>query len=74
MKLNVLPNELLIMIYKFSDNHTRLNMNKGFGWSFKEMNPFEEYRGYLNQRKVYKIYIDSNWNECVFMKYLPRSH
>ena len=30
MKLKVLPNELLIMIYKFSDNHTRLNMNKLF--------------------------------------------
>jgi hypothetical protein len=71
MKLKVLPNELLIMIYKFSDNHTRLNMNKAFGWSFKEMNPFEEYRGYLAERKVYKMYIDSNWNECGFMKYLP---
>jgi hypothetical protein len=58
------------MIYKYADNHTRLNMNKVFGWSFKEMNPFEEYRSYLAERKVYKMYIDSNWNECEFMKYL----
>jgi len=74
MKLNILPNELLIMIYKYADNHTRLNMNKAFGWSCKEMNLFEEYQGYLNQRKIYKMYIDSNWNECGFMKFLPRSH
>jgi len=54
MKLKILPNELLIIIYKLADNHTRLNMNKAFGWSFKSMNPFEEYRGYLNERKLYK--------------------
>lgn len=51
MKLKILPNKLLIMIYKFSDNHTRLNMNKAFEWSFKEMNPFEEYRGYLVEKR-----------------------
>ena len=35
-----LPNELLLLIYKFADTHTRLNMNKAFGWSYRAANPF----------------------------------
>lgn len=35
-----LPNELLLLIYKFSNTYTRLNINKAFGWSYRAANPF----------------------------------
>jgi hypothetical protein len=35
-----LPNELLLLIYKFAEPHTRLNMNKVLGWSYRVANPF----------------------------------
>jgi hypothetical protein len=35
-----LPNEILLLIYKFSNIHTRLNLNKAFGWSYRAANPF----------------------------------
>lgn len=37
-----LPNELLLLIYKFADTPTRLNLNKAFGWSYRAANPFME--------------------------------
>jgi hypothetical protein len=35
-----LPNELLLLIYKFADTRTRLNMNKVLSWSYRSANPF----------------------------------
>jgi hypothetical protein len=40
--MDSLPNELLLLIYKFADTHTRLNMNKALGWSYRAANPFME--------------------------------
>lgn len=34
------PNEILLMIYKFTDIPTRLNMNKALKWSYRVANPF----------------------------------
>lgn len=34
------PNEILLMIYKFADIPTRLNMNKALKWSYRVANPF----------------------------------
>lgn len=35
-----LPNELLLLIYKYSDTQTRLKLNKAFRWSYRYTNPF----------------------------------
>lgn len=35
-----LPNELLLLIYKFANTYTRLNINKALGWSYRAANPF----------------------------------
>lgn len=37
-----LPNELLLLIYKYSDIQTRLKLNKIFKWSYRAANPFME--------------------------------
>lgn len=37
-----LPNEILFLIYKFSEPCTRLNLNKAFKWSYRAANPFME--------------------------------
>jgi hypothetical protein len=35
-----LPNEILLIIYTFSDIQTRLKLNKAFKWSYRAANPF----------------------------------
>ena len=38
--MHCLPNELLLLIYKFSDSQVRLKLNKAFKWSYRAANPF----------------------------------
>ena len=45
--MNFLPNEILLLIYKFSVPHTRLNLNKAFKWSYRAANPFMGKRLYI---------------------------
>ena len=48
----VLPNELLIIIYKMSDIQTRIKLNKVFKWNFRIMNPYQD--TLFNRKKSYK--------------------
>lgn len=36
----ILPNEILLHIYDYSDTETRIKLNKIFKWSFYSKNPF----------------------------------
>ena len=37
----MLPNEILIIIYKMTNIETRVKLNKVFNWNFRSMNPYE---------------------------------
>jgi len=45
----ILPNEILLEIYNYSDIQTKIKLNKAFKWSFYHKNPF--YNILYNQNK-----------------------
>jgi hypothetical protein len=49
----MLPNELLIIIYKMSDTETRVKLNKVFNWNFRSINPYEDI--VLRKQSSYKM-------------------
>jgi len=48
----LLPNELLIIIYKMSDIQTRVKLNRVFNWNFRCMNPYQDIL--LKSKNYYK--------------------
>jgi hypothetical protein len=38
----MLPNEILLIIYKYSDIKTRINFNRAHNWSFRYINPYKD--------------------------------
>jgi transposase len=52
----LIPNELLIIIYKMSDIETRVKLNKAFKWNFRVMNPYQDIDTHLvfNRKNSYK--------------------
>jgi|LakMenEpi03Aug12_release.lakeMendotaPanAssembly.Ray.scaffolds.fasta_scaffold406036_3 hypothetical protein len=50
----ILPNELLIIIYKMSDIQIRVKLNKVFDWNFRFMNPYHDTNLVLNKKNSYK--------------------
>jgi hypothetical protein len=48
----LIPNELLIIIYKMSDIETRVKLNKAFKWNFRVMNPYQD--TLFNRKNSYK--------------------
>lgn len=48
----ILPNEILLEIYNYSDTETKIKLNKVFKWSFYHKNPFYNvFKCYNNQKK-----------------------
>lgn len=61
-----LPNEILLIIYTFSDSQTRLNLNKAFKWSYRAANPFMD-------KPLFPII--SSYREKVYkFNYIVRGH
>ena len=38
----MLPNEILLIIYEYSDTTTRINLNLACKWNFKVVNPYKD--------------------------------
>ena len=53
----MLPNELLLIIYNFSDAETKIKLNKVFEWNYRVANPFQE----LYKPNPIKLYGATYW-------------
>lgn len=49
--MTVLPYEILIIIYNFSDYETRININRAYKLSYKVLNPYKDYSFLYNDKK-----------------------
>jgi hypothetical protein len=49
----MLPNELLLKIYNYSDYESRIKLNKIFRWSYYYKNPYFDYR--LDNKKAINL-------------------
>lgn len=54
----LLPNEILLYIYDYSDIQTKIKLNKIFKWSFYHKNPFHNlnFKGTNRLQDTRKIY------------------
>ena len=48
----MIPIELILYIYNLCDKSTRININRAYDWSYKEINPYKDHM-FIDYKKSY---------------------
>ena len=69
----MIPTEILLIIYNYSDINTRIQLNKAFNWNYVNVNPFKDFNVTLTGRQKSNVhYITPSWAQIMRM-YFNRS-